>query len=131
MTRLFVGNLAYDLDEQGLAQGCADLGVTVLNPKILRDRETGKPRGFGFIEVADAAQAVQAMNTLNGAYIGGRPIRVEKASRQENRRPAGRAPRERQPDAEATGYDDRPRRTKPKHKGHGADRRRRPRTAQW
>jgi RNA recognition motif-containing protein len=86
--RLFVGNVAYNVDEKGLTDACRQLGVNVENVKIAYDKDTKRPRGFAFVEVAEGA-AVDAIEHLQSAMVGGRPLRVERATRQpdEDRRP--------------------------------------------
>jgi RNA recognition motif-containing protein len=78
-TRLFIGNVAYNLDEQGLIEGFAQLGITIENAKIAREKETHRPRGFAFIEVAEpTAEALLSQ----GARIGGRDLRIERSAKQ-------------------------------------------------
>lgn len=80
MARLFIGNLPYTLTTaQELAQICAELGVTVQNPHVVTDRETGMGKGFGFVEVPDKL-ADDATAILRGARVAGRLIRVDKAN---------------------------------------------------
>ena len=80
-TRLYVGNLSYSITELDLRELFAGLG-TVTDAKIITDRETGRPRGFGFIELssADAARAIQA---LNGKDFEGRALKVNEAQERE------------------------------------------------
>jgi RNA recognition motif-containing protein len=90
-TRLFVGNVAYNLDEQSLTDAFAQLGMKVENVKIARDKETKRPRGFAFIEVDEPA-AVALLS--QGVRIAGRDLRVERSAKQpgddeRDRRPAG------------------------------------------
>ncbi len=75
---LFVGNLSYGVDENGLRAAFEGLGVGVSAVKIPVDRDTGRPRGFGFVDITGDAQA--AIETANGALVGGRPIRVAPAT---------------------------------------------------
>lgn len=83
MSRLFLGNVAYNLTEKQLIDGCAQLGVAVTSATIAVDKQTGKPRGFAFVEVVDA-DVEDALRTLQDARVGGRPLRVERANRQED-----------------------------------------------
>jgi cold-inducible RNA-binding protein len=78
-TRLFIGNVAYNLDEQGLVEAFAQFGITVENAKIAREKETHRPRGFAFIEVAE--QTAEALLS-QGARIGGRDLRIERSAKQ-------------------------------------------------
>jgi RNA recognition motif-containing protein len=75
--QLYVGNLPYSATEaevRALFEQCG----TVLSIKLVMDRDTGQPKGFGFVEMEDAA-AQAAMQKLNGADCGGRPMRVNEA----------------------------------------------------
>ncbi len=77
MTRLYVGNLPFSATDESVRALFSKHG-TVEKVSLITDRETGRPRGFGFVEMssADAARAIQA---LNGADFGGRPLRVNEA----------------------------------------------------
>ena len=87
MTRLYVGNLPFSATEESVRALFSKHG-TVEKVSLITDRETGRPRGFGFVEMssADAARAIQA---LNGVDLGGRPLRVNEAQE----RPRGGPPR--------------------------------------
>jgi len=80
-TRLYVGNLPYTTDEDSLRVffGDGQDGRQVTQVKIITDRETGRPRGFAFVELADAGHAKQAIDSLNGRDLGGRTIVVNEA----------------------------------------------------
>ena len=80
-TRLYVGNLPYSMDEEALKElfGHGQDGRQVTQVKIITDRETGKPRGFAFVELADANHARQSIDKLNGSAVGGRTIVVNEA----------------------------------------------------
>ena len=84
--RLYVGNLPYSIDEGGLRSFFGDGvdGCQVTQVKIITDRETGRPRGFAFVELNSAEHAKKAINKLNGMELGGRTIVVNEA-----REPAG------------------------------------------
>jgi cold-inducible RNA-binding protein len=86
--RLFVGNLPYDATEADLREFFAPVGSlsTVIIPL---DRETGKPRGFAFVELSDAAQAEDAARRLNNQQLKGRTITINEARAKENRSDAG------------------------------------------
>ena len=80
-TRLYVGNLPYSCDEAALRSffGDGQEGRKVTQVKIVTDRETGRPRGFAFVELADAGHAKSAIESLNGTSFGGRTIVVNEA----------------------------------------------------
>lgn len=77
MTKLYVGNLSFDTTEDSLRELFAKHG-SVESAKLITDRDTGRPRGFGFVEMsnADASRAIQA---LNGQQFEGRALRVNEA----------------------------------------------------
>jgi len=77
---IFVGNLAWAVTEQELGDAFAQHGQ-VNRVKIVCDRETGRPRGFGFVEMCDPQTASQAIASMNGFEIQGRQIRTDTASR--------------------------------------------------
>ncbi|MCD6520955.1 MAG: RNA-binding protein [Anaerolineae bacterium] len=77
--RLYVGNLPYRLSEAELEDVFAQVG-TVVDVTIVVDRETGRSRGFGFVEMADEATAATALEQLNGTEVGGRTIKVAMAN---------------------------------------------------
>ena len=76
--RLFVGNLSYSVDEQELESAFADHG-TVVAAVVIRDHETGRSRGFGFVEMETEEMAESAVDALNGFEMDGRCIRVNQA----------------------------------------------------
>jgi len=78
-TKLFVGNLSYSTTEQELREAFAQSGRTVQSVRIALDRETQRPRGFAFVEVATDADADSAIKEWNGNMLSGRNIFVEKA----------------------------------------------------
>lgn len=82
--RLFVGNVGYALTDQELADFFREEGVTVRTVKILKDRDTGKSRGFGFVEVDGDHE--DAIARTNGVLVRGRPLHVEVAKEQAGRR---------------------------------------------
>jgi cold-inducible RNA-binding protein len=84
--RLYVGNLPYDADEAALRAAFSQDGRTVERVHIVLDRETQRPRGFAFIEMATEEQAKAAMAALDSAVFGTRQLRVTEA---EDRRPGG------------------------------------------
>lgn len=86
--KLFVGNLPYTATEEELKEAFAQAG-TVLSVKIITDRETGRSKGFGFVEMSTEAEAGTALEKLNNADYAGRPISVSIARPQEPRSGGG------------------------------------------
>jgi RNA recognition motif-containing protein len=82
--RIFVGNLAYTTTEDELDQLFAPYGE-VEAIRIMKDRYTGRARGFGFVDMPDATQAQAAIDGLNGISLGGRPLIVNEARPWEER----------------------------------------------
>src|SRR6266540_5829707 len=76
--RLYVGNLSYNTTEIGLRDVFGQVG-TVADAKIVMDRETGRPRGFAFVEMSTDQEAQQAIQQLNGRELDGRAINVNEA----------------------------------------------------
>jgi RNA recognition motif-containing protein len=87
--RLYVGNLPYDISEQSIADAFAQDGRKVERISIVLDRETGRPRGFAFVEMATDEDAKKAIAVMDGAELNGRRLRVNEA---EDRRPGGPRP---------------------------------------
>lgn len=77
-TRLFVGNLPWSATEEQLQEAFSAAGE-VTSVKIITDRETGRAKGFGFVEMADEAGAQAAVAKMNGAEIEGRKLTVNEA----------------------------------------------------
>jgi RNA recognition motif-containing protein len=77
MTKLSVGNLPFTATEDSLRALFAEHGA-VEKLSLVNDRETGRPRGFGFVEMS-SADASRAMQALNGKDFGGRPLKVNEA----------------------------------------------------
>jgi RNA recognition motif-containing protein len=77
--RLYVGNLSYNVTEAELKEVFAEGGKNVVEVKIVLDRDTGRPRGFAFVEMGSDGEATQAITTLTGREIQGRPINVSEA----------------------------------------------------
>ena len=82
-TRLYIGNLPYTMTDNDLAQLFASAGE-VKTAEVVRDRETGQSKGFGFVEMKDAAGAEKALQ-MNGATFQNRQIRVDAARPREPR----------------------------------------------
>jgi cold-inducible RNA-binding protein len=82
---IFVGNLSFTATEQDLRQLFEAYGV-VDRVNIVTDRDTGRPRGFGFVEMPDNAAATAAMQGLQGQQLAGRALNVNEAKPREPRR---------------------------------------------
>ena len=80
---IYVGNLSYDTDEGGLRAAFAEHGE-VAAARIVTDRETGRARGFGFVEMPNAAQAEAAIQALNGQDLQGRTLTVNESRPRES-----------------------------------------------
>src|SRR6478736_2161022 len=78
-TRLYVGNLSYNVTEGELRDAFAEGGRNVVEVKIVMDRDTGRPRGFAFVEMGSDEEATGAISSLSGREIQGRPINVSEA----------------------------------------------------
>jgi len=86
--RLYVGNLSYDVDSSELEKLFSQHG-TVASAQVISDRETGRSKGFGFVEMADDDQAAAAIAALNGVEHGGRTLTVNEARPREERSGGG------------------------------------------
>lgn len=78
MTNIFVGNLSYSTTQEELQTAFANYG-TVERVNIVTDRDSGQPRGFAFVEMADRASAEAAISRLNGMELNGRSLNVNEA----------------------------------------------------
>ena len=78
-TRLYVGNLSYNVTEPELRDAFAEEGRNVVEVKIVMDRDTGRPRGFAFVEMGSDQEAAAAISSLTGRDIQGRAINVSEA----------------------------------------------------
>lgn len=84
--KLYVGNLPYSFRDDDLQQAFSQHG-TVTSAKVMMERDTGRSKGFGFVEMGDDAQAQTAINAMNGQQIGGRGLVVNEARPMEARAP--------------------------------------------
>jgi RNA recognition motif-containing protein len=84
MTNIFVGNLSYQTTEQELEAAFGAYGP-VERASVVRDRDTGQPRGFAFVEMTNKADALKAIEGLDGQELGGRAIKVNEARPKEDR----------------------------------------------
>jgi RNA recognition motif-containing protein len=81
---IYVGNLSYGMSEAELRDAFAAFG-DVSSVKILMDRETGRSRGFAFVEMPNQHEAQSAITQLNGKELGGRALRINEARPRESR----------------------------------------------
>jgi RNA recognition motif-containing protein len=82
--KLYVGNLSYQVDSSELEQLFGQYGQ-VVSAQIINDRDTGRSKGFGFVEMASDDEATAAVNALNGQQHGGRTLTVNEARPREDR----------------------------------------------
>jgi RNA recognition motif-containing protein len=82
--RLYVGNLGYDISDTELEQLFAAFG-TVRSAQVIADRDTGRSKGFGFVEMGSDQEAVAAITGLNGKEVAGRALTVNEARPREER----------------------------------------------
>lgn len=85
---IYVGNLPYQVTQEDVSSIFAEYG-TVKRVQLPTDRETGRPRGFGFVEMSTDAEEEAAIEALDGAEWMGRDLRVNKAKPREERKPSG------------------------------------------
>jgi cold-inducible RNA-binding protein len=90
--QIFIGNLAFTATEAEVRELFEAYGA-VERVQIMMDRQTGRPRGFGFVEMLDATEAQAAIAGLNGTSLGGRPLSVNEARPREERGGQQRGPR--------------------------------------
>lgn len=76
--KLYVGNISFQLDENGLEQAFGEFG-SVKSVKIISDRDSGRSKGFGFIEMDSSDEAQTCIENLDGKELEGRPLRVNVA----------------------------------------------------
>lgn len=86
--KLYVGNLSYDVDSSALQELFTTHG-TVESAEVIADRETGRSKGFGFVQMSTDEQANAAIAALNGVQNGGRALTVNEAKPRENRPHSG------------------------------------------
>ena len=80
--KLYVGNLSFDMTEPQLNTLFSEAGY-VTSAKIITDRQTGQPRGFGFVEMETKSEGQKAISMLNGRTVDGRPLAVNEAKPQQ------------------------------------------------
>jgi RNA recognition motif-containing protein len=86
VTQIYVGNIPYSKTEEDLSELFGQFGE-VSSVKFINDRETGRFRGFGFVEMPDAAAAKDAISSLEGNDFDGRTLRVNEARPRQSRPP--------------------------------------------
>lgn len=100
MANLYVGNLSFEVTDEGLQQVFNAKGFQVASARVIRDRESGRSRGFGFVELGAAEDAARAIAELNGQNVEGRQLQVNEARPQ--------APRDRGGSRDHRGHTGRP-----------------------
>jgi RNA recognition motif-containing protein len=88
-TKLYVGNLAFQTTSQELQDLFATAG-TVESASVVEDRDTGRSRGFAFVEMSTKEEATSAIDQFNGKEVGGRELKVNEAKPREDRSVGGR-----------------------------------------
>ena len=86
--KLYVGNLSFNTSAQDLEDLFKTVG-TVESTNIIEDRETGRSRGFGFVEMSSQEEGQKAISDLNGKEVGGRNLKINEAKPQEKRNGGG------------------------------------------
>ena len=85
MAKLYVGNLSLEVTDDGLQQLFIGNGYQVTSARVICDRETGRSRGFGFVELGSSDDAARAIGEMNGLNVEGRALQVNEARPQEFR----------------------------------------------
>lgn len=86
--KLYVGNLSYSMTDDGLMEAFSKCG-TVESARVITDRDSGRSKGFGFVEMASDADATKAIEQLNGQTVDGRALNVSEARPQAPREGGG------------------------------------------
>lgn len=87
-TKLYVGNLPYSVTDESLAQTFSECG-TVNSAKVIMDRDSGRSKGFAFVEMSTSDEAAKSISQLNGTQLDGRAINVSEAKPQAPRTGGG------------------------------------------
>lgn len=85
MANLYIGNLSFEMTDETLQQIFSTKGFQVASARVIRDRETGSSRGFGFVELGAGEDAARAIAELNGNSVDGRQLQVNEARPQASR----------------------------------------------
>ncbi|MCD6228965.1 MAG: RNA-binding protein [Candidatus Omnitrophica bacterium] len=91
--KIYVGNLEYSVNEEELKKTFEGKGIHTKNLKIIKDKYTGKSKGFGFVEVESEEIIQQAIDSLDGKELKGRKLRISRARKPKSRFERGRRPR--------------------------------------
>ena len=86
--KIYVGNLSYDVTESDIEQAFGEFGA-VKSVNLLKDKQTGQPKGFGFVEMAEVSEGQTAIKEMNGKEFMGRELKVDQA-KERPARPGGR-----------------------------------------
>jgi nucleolin len=78
--KLYVGNIPYTMDDARLGEIFAEFGIKVSNARVIMERETGRSKGFGFVEAGSPEAVAQAIQQMDGARVDGRILRVAVAN---------------------------------------------------
>jgi RNA recognition motif-containing protein len=87
--KLYIGNLTYEVSDADLDKLCSEFG-TVRSAQVIMDRDSGRSKGFGFVEMTNDQEAQAAINGLNGKEVNGRKLTVNEARPKEERGGGGR-----------------------------------------
>jgi RNA recognition motif-containing protein len=79
MAKLYVGNLSFAVSDDSLGQLFSSIGLQVESARVIRDTDTGRSRGFGFVELAPGEDMARAISELNGFNLEGRALQVNEA----------------------------------------------------
>jgi RNA recognition motif-containing protein len=90
MAKLYVGNLSFEVTDDVLQQLFIEKGYQVASARVITDRETGRSRGFGFVELSSSGDVAKAIGEFNGLSVEGRALQVNEARPQESRGGGGR-----------------------------------------
>jgi RNA recognition motif-containing protein len=85
MTKLYVGSLPYSITDESLLQLFTEKGYKPVSARVITDRETGRSKGFGFVELGPEDDAARAIGEFNGMNVEGRALQVNEARPQESR----------------------------------------------
>ena len=85
MTKLYVANLSFSMTDESLLQMFTEKGYKPVSAKVITDRDTGRSRGFGFVELGPGDDAARAIGEFNGLNVEGRALTVNEARPQESR----------------------------------------------